>query len=170
MRYLVACFTLLIALPVAGYAQLDQKSFKKESPLFEQAINRIAESILPVYGVKQPAHAAYVEGCGPIFFVEVQFERAENPFASPPPAAEVKKNMERGLAAFKEKMMELLKKRFFELTAASDGGSLTVVTNVFNSNPAYAPNIPTQVVFIAKRDLASVDVAIHEYNFDPTAK
>lgn len=168
MRYLLACLTLLIALPVAGFAQFDQKAFKKESPTFEKAINAIADSVLPEYGVREKARAAYVEGCGPIFFVEVALERAANPFFNPGPPAEIKKNMERRLVETKEKVTDLLKTRFSELKAASDGGSLTVVMNVFNSNPAYAPSIPTQIVFIAKRQLASVDVAIHEYNLDPT--
>ena len=170
MRYLVACFTLLIALPVAGFAQLDQRAFRKEAPAFEQAINGIADSILPEYGVREKARGAFVEGCGPIFFVEVALERASNPFFSPGSQIEVKKNMERRLASSKEKISELLKAKFSDLKAASDAGSLTVVMNVFNSNPTYAPSLPTQVVFIAKRQLTSVDVAIHEYNLDPISK
>ena len=170
MRRFLSCITLLFLIPGLAYAQFDSHGFKKEAPAFEQAINGIADSLLPGYGVREQAKAAYIEGYGPVFFVEVALERAANPFFSPGSPTEVKRNMERRHKEIKEKIADLLKTKFSDLKAASDSGTVSVVMNVFNSNPAYAPDIPTQIVFTAKKHDTAIDVAIHEYNFDPSHK
>jgi hypothetical protein len=171
MRKFVYGLIFMTVMPVLAYAELDAVKFKKEAPAFEKAINAIADSVLPEYGVREPARSSYLEGYGPVFFIEIALERASNPFFSPGTPAEVKKNMERRLKEVKDKLSDLMKQRFSELTAAGgDAGALSVVVYVFNSNPGYAPDIPSQVVFTARKQAAGVDVAIHEYRLDSSRR
>src|SRR2546426_1476954 len=106
MRKFALCLTAML-IPVLGYGQVDEQKFKKEAPAFERALRRVADVILPDYGLVQPPHTAYLDGYGPVFVIEVALERSANPFFTPV-AADVKESVERRLKELKEKIPDLL--------------------------------------------------------------
>ena len=166
MRKFILCLSLLVVMPVLGYGQFDQQKFKKEAAQFEKAINGVVDAVFPQYGLREKAKATYLEGYGPVFFMEVELERPANPFFSQDSPAEVKQNIERRQKEMKEKMSDLLKQKFPELKSAGDSGTLSIVVYLYNTNPAYVPNLPSQIVFTAKKQDTAVEVTVHEYSLD----
>src|SRR5262245_28374051 len=165
MRKLVLLLAIVIAVPVFGHAQFDAKKFKKGAVAFERAIDGIADSVLPDYGRRRPTESMYLEGYGAVFVVEVALERASNPFFSPGSPEEVNRNMSRRQKEITTKISDLLKNRFSELQALGNSDAVSVVVNVFNSNPAYVKNLPAQIVFTARKRDAGVEVTQREYEF-----
>jgi hypothetical protein len=151
----------MMFLPMLSYGQFDEQNFKKESTSFEKALTGIASEILPDYAPQQ-SKVTYLEGYGPVFTMsEVALERSANPFSQPNPAT-IKQNMESRQKQITEKVKELLKAKFSELKSANDGGNLTVVIYMKDSNPIYA-KVPSQIVLTAHKKDAVVEVSVHEY-------
>jgi hypothetical protein len=160
-KYLISLILLLT--PALAHAQFETQQFKKETAALESAINGIVTGIVPDFGMLQKSRGTYIEGYGAVFTMEIMLDRAATPFSSPGTEKEVKQNVSRRHKEIKSKISDLLKERFSEMKSVGESGAVTVVIYVMNTNPAYVPDLPGQVVLTARKQGNSVEIAVREY-------
>src|SRR5262249_40764323 len=123
----------------------------------------VVAQVLPDFGLLKKTRSTFLEGYGVVFSVDAELERPANPFFTPGSKTEVKQNMARRKKELIEKLSFLLKEKFADMKSVGDSGSISVIVYLFNSNPAYVPDLPGQIVFTAKKQETGIDVAIREF-------
>ena len=158
MRRIVLCIVLMVA-PLLAQPKVDPLQFKKEAEGLEAAINSIATS-LNASQIRPRARSTYLEGYGAVFMIEIPLEPQANPFATPPTAAGLQQNVARLQQEIREKVVDLLKKRFSEVKSVGEGGAISVAVNLLVYNANLVPNLPGQLLFTAKKYGPDVQVTV----------
>jgi epoxyqueuosine reductase QueG len=148
----IVLFLLLVAGSAFAFeinkAQIDL--FKKESAALRQAIDDMM-SVTLGRGMTEFTKAAYLEGYGAVFTLEVSLEPTRSPFSSPKTPAEVRAVVAERRKAIENKLESLLKQRAESFQSLGPADALSVVVHVFNSNPVDVPDLPSEIVFTVKK-------------------
>ena len=147
---------LLLAAPQADVF----KVFKKEMAPLQSAVDTVVTSTGSQ--VLQRSRAAYVEGYGIVVTLEVAFETPQNIFSSPKSSAEVRSLVAQRRKDVQEKVTALVKQRVATTDSMGPMDSLAIVIHVLNTNPADIPNLPVQILMIAKKE-SPQQVAYREF-------
>jgi len=153
---LAGLFVLLAALPLAAQSKTD--SFRKEADALQRAADQ-AVSEVPGISVLQAAKAAYIAEFGVVVTMEVALEPPRNPFSSgAPDHAQLLAKQKQ----VRDKMKQFLSQHAAAVQSVEGGQFVAVVVHLFNSNPVDSPNLPRQMVFVAKKSDAS-NVSVKEF-------
>jgi hypothetical protein len=138
-----------------GQAQPVPEKIKADIKLVQNAVNDVVGLTIPGWGVLQGAKGAYLEGYGIVLNVEVAFDPPVNPFSPQRSPEEVRTISTQKRGEVQEKLTNVLKQKVPLLASLAPGESVAVILNVLNTNPAYMPDMPSQIIFSAKRQDAS---------------
>lgn len=147
----------------AGLGQTKEQIdvFKKEAALLRAAADEAVNSSVPGMALLQVSKATYLEGYGVVVTLEAQLEATRNPFSSPKSPAEIRTIVAQRRKDVQQKLEKLVKDRTGTLKSIGDTESLTVVLYLFNSNPADLTDLPSQIVFSArKQDPADIKIRV----------
>jgi hypothetical protein len=151
MKKIVVCVLVFAA---SAFAELDKgqvEVFKKESAALRASIDEIVNSTVAGRGMTEAAKATYLEGYGIVITLEASLEPTRSPFSSPKTPREIRDTVEERRRIIETRIEALLKQRVPALQSLAATDSLSVVLHLFNSNPADVPDLPSQVVFTAKK-------------------
>jgi hypothetical protein len=155
----LTCVLLLASCVLYGQAQPAPEKIKKSVASMQNAVNDIIGVTVPGWGVLQAAKGAYLDGYGVVVNVEVAFETPLNPFNGQKSPDEVRSAAAQKRKEILEKLTNLLKQKVPSLEDVGAAESVTIVLNVLNTNPAYTPDMPTQIILTArKQDATRVNV------------
>ena len=152
---------LLVFLLSSGflYGQL-QPPVEKISPdvrTIQNAVNEVVGTPIPGGGVLQVAKGAYLEGYGIVVSLEMAFAPPVNPFSPQKTPEEIRTTAAQQLKDVQQKLTNVLKQKVAQLESVGPAESVSVVLNILNTNPAYLPDMPSQIVFsVKKQDTARV--------------
>jgi hypothetical protein len=110
----------------------------------------------------QGAKGAYLDGYGIVINVEVAFDSPANPFSPIKTPEEIRKSAIQKRGEVQEKLTNALKQKVPLLDSLGPEESVAVILNVLNTNPAYTPDIPAQIILSTKKQDSS-QVKIVEY-------
>ncbi len=152
MRMLVL---LLMSGVLYGQTQPAPDKIKADVKTVQNAVNDVVGVALPGWGILQGAKAAYLEGYGIVANVEVAFDSPANPFTAIKTPEEIRKSATQKRGEVQEKLINALKQKVPLLDSLEPGESVAVILNVLNTNPAYVPDMPAQIIFSAKKQDSS---------------
>lgn len=161
MRKLLLTLLLMSSLAYAQSQPAPDK-IKADIKTVQNAVNDVVGLSVPGWGVLQGAKGAYLDGYGIVLNIEVAFDPPVNPFSPAKSPEEVRTTATQKRAEVQEKLTNVVKQKLPLLTSLAPGDSVAVVLNVLNTNPAYMPDMPTQIVLSAKKQDAA-RVSIREY-------
>src|SRR5437764_14049071 len=143
----------LILMSGIVYAQPRQapEKMRPDIKTVQNAVNDVVGLSLPGWGVLQGAKGAYLEGYGIVLNAEVALDPPVNPFSPQKSPEEVRTFSTQKSHEIQEKLVKLLKEKVPLLTSLAAADSVAIVLNVLNTNPAYMPDMPTQIIFSAKK-------------------
>jgi hypothetical protein len=142
-----------------GQTQPPPDKIKADIKTVQNAVNDVLGLSLPGWGVLQGAKGAYLEGYGIVLNAEVALDPPANPFSLQKSPEEVRTFSTQKSHEIQEKLVKLLKEKVPLLTSLAAADSVAIVLNVLNTNPAYMPDMPTQIIFSAKKqDSARVNI------------
>src|SRR6185436_17088485 len=96
---------------------------------------------------------------GVVVVLEVILEATRNPFSSPKTPNEIRKIVAERTTLVREKMQAFVKDRVQKLQCLGDTDALTIAVQLFNSNPADVPDLPSQLILTVKKsDVTQVAV------------
>jgi hypothetical protein len=125
-------------------------AFKKEYRALQRDVDMAIDTSVPGAELLQTAKAAYLEEFGIVVTLEVALERpVANPFSAPRSAAEIRLSLNERRKLLQDKVQSLLKLKAGTLVSLGPGQSVAIVVHLFN--PSNVANIPTQIIFIAKK-------------------
>src|SRR5436190_1782347 len=137
-----------------------QPTVEKISPdvrTIQDAVNKVVGTPVPGGGVLQVAKGAYLDGYGIVVSLEVAFDPPVNPFSPQKTPEEIRTTAAQRLKDVQEKVTNVLKQKVVQLESVGPAESVSVVLNILNTNPAYLPDMPSQIVFsVKKQDTARV--------------
>src|SRR6266566_7612818 len=143
------------------YAQ-GQPAVEKISPdvrTIQDAVNKVVGTPVPGGGVLQVAKGAYLDGYGIVVSLEVAFAPPVNPFSPQKTPEEIRTTAAQQLKEVQEKLTNVLKQKAAQLESVAPAESVSVVLNILNTNPAYLPDMPSQIIFsVKKQDTARVSL------------
>jgi hypothetical protein len=158
MRKLVLSL-LLMSGALYGQSQPAPDKIRADVKTVQNAVNDVVGLSIPGWGVLQGAKGAYLEGYGIVLNIEIAFDPPVNPFSPQKTAEEVRTTATQKRSEVQEKLKNVLKQKLPVLASLAPGDSVAVILNVLNTNPAYLPDMPSQIIFSAKKqDAASVKV------------
>jgi len=139
-----------------AFAQADKPApnevLKKETAALANDVDKVLSGAIPNRGPFQGgAKATYLDGYGIIVTVETALEPPRGIFGSSKTVAELQQTMNQHLSDVQKGLRSLLEERSGKLQSVADNESVTVVVYISNFNPD-VPNVPTQVVFTAKKE------------------
>jgi hypothetical protein len=155
MRQIYLC-ALILMLSGSVFAQDKAKMgpqmdlFKRESTALRGAIDDVMNAVLG-RGVLDPAKATYLEGYGAVITLEVSLEPTRSPFTSPRSPAEIRTVVSQRRQAITEKLEGLLKERAGTMQSIGSTEAVTIVLYLLNANPADVPDLPSQILFTARK-------------------
>ena len=161
MRKLILCVLLMSGIAY-GQGQPAPEQIKADVKIVQNAVNDVVGLSIPGWGVLQGAKGAYLDGYGIVLNVEVAFDPPVNPFSPLKSPEEVRTTATQKRAEVQEKLTNILKQKLPSLTSLAPGDSVAVILYVLNTNPAYMPDMPTQIILSAKMQDAT-RVSIREY-------
>src|SRR5439155_12351381 len=146
---------LLVFLLSSGflYGQL-QPPVEKISPdvrTIQNAVNEVVGTPIPGGGVLQVAKGAYLEGYGIVVSLEMAFGPFVNPFSPQKTPEEIRTTATQRLKEVQDKLTSILKQKVMLLESIAPSESVSVILNILNTNPAYSPEMPSQVIFSVKK-------------------
>ena len=153
---------LLISGVLYGQTQPAPEKIRADVKLVQNAVNDVVGLTIPGWGVLQGAKGAYLEGYGIVLNVEVAFDPPVNPFSPQRSPEEVRTIATQKRGDVQEKLTNVLKQKVPLLTSLAGDESVAVILNVLNTNPAYMPDMPSQIIFSAKKQDPS-QVSIRPY-------
>jgi len=107
----------------------------------------------------QVAKGAYLDGYGIVVSLEVAFDPPVNPFSPQKTPEEIRTTAAQRLKEVQEKVTNVLKQKVAQLESVGPAESVSVVLNILNTNPAYLPDMPSQIIFsVKKQDTARVSL------------
>lgn len=152
MLRLIPYMLMVVGMVFAQSGRVDTQKFKKEAVPIQEAIDDVITSSIPGYALLQETRAAYLEGYGIAFTLEVALDTPRNPFSSPrPAAAELRKVVDGRRKEVKNKLVELLKQKVGGLESVAPMETVAVVVHWMNTNPADLPDLPVQLVASIKK-------------------
>jgi hypothetical protein len=153
---------LLMSSALYSQAQPAPEKIKPDTKTVQNAVNDVIGSSIPGWGVLQGAKAAYLEGYGIVLDIELAFDPPMNPFSPQKSPEEVRKTATQKRSEVQDKLTNIVKNNLPSLTSLAPGDSVAIILNVLNTNPAYTPDMPSQIVLSAKKQDAA-NVIIREY-------
>ena len=153
---------LLLVLLVSGILYGQGQPVEKISPdvrTIQKAVNDVVGTPIPGGGVLQVAKGAYLNGYGIVVSLEVAFDPPVNPFSPQKTPEEIRTTAAQRLKDVQEKLTNVLKQKVAQLESVGPAESVSVVLNILNTNPAYLPDMPSQIIFsVKKQDTARVSL------------
>src|SRR3989475_3629976 len=157
MRVLFAF--LLTSGIVYGQASPTDEKIRADVRTIQDAVNKIVGTPLPGGGVLQVAKGAYLEGYGIVVSLEVAFDPPVNPFSPQKSPEEIRTTAAQRLKEVQNQLTNILKQKVAQLESVGPAESVSVVLNILNTNPAYLPDMPSQIIFsVKKQDTARVSL------------
>jgi hypothetical protein len=153
---------VLVSSFVDSQAQAAPDKIKTDVRTIQTAVNDAVGTSLPGWGVLQSAKAAYLEGYGVVVTMEIAFDSPANPFTGNKSPEEVRATAAQKRKEVQEKLMNVLKQKTAALESIAPTESVAIILNVLNTNPAYVPNMPSQIIFSVKKQDAA-HPSIKEY-------
>ena len=130
---------------------------KKDVVTVQNAINEAVGISLPGWGVLQAPKGAYLEGYGLVVTMEIAFDSPANPFTANKSPEEVRATAAQRRKEVQEKLTNILKQKAGVLDSIAPTESVAIVMNILNTNPAYIPDMPAQIILsVKKQDAATV--------------
>lgn len=153
-------FSLLLLSSLAySQTQPAPDKIKADIKSVQNAVNDVIGLSLPGWGILQGAKGAYLEGYGIVLDTEVALDPPINPFSAQKSPEEVRNFANQKRREIQEKLVNILKEKVPLLTSLAPAESVAVVLNVLNTNPAYVPDMPAQIILSAKKqDSARVNI------------
>ena len=155
-------FALLASGALYGQNQPAPDKIKADVTSVQNAVNDVVGLSIPGWGILQGAKGAYLDGYGIVLNVEVAFDPPVTPFTPQRSPEEVRKTATQKRADVQDKLTNVVKQKLPLLSSLSPGDSVAVILNVLNTNPAYTPDMPTQIILSAKKEDAA-HVAVREF-------
>jgi hypothetical protein len=155
-------FVLLASGTLYGQNQPAPEKIKADVASVQNAVNDVVGLSIPGWGILQGAKGAYLDGYGIVLNVEVAFDPPITPFTPRKSPEEVRKTSTQKRAEVQGKLTNIVKEKLPLLSSLAPGDSVAVILNILNTNPAYTPDMPTQIVLSAKKQDAE-HVAVREY-------
>jgi len=157
MRVLFA-FLLTSGIVYAQASPPDEK-IKADVRTIQTAVNDIVGTPLPGGGVLQVARGAYLDGYVIVVSLEVAFDPPVNPFSPQKSPEEIRTTAAQRLKEVQDKLTTVLKQKVMLLESIAPSESVSVILNILNLNPAYLPEMPSQVIFtVKKQDAGRVNI------------
>jgi hypothetical protein len=147
---------------VYGQAEPSPEKIKADIKTVQNAVNDVVGLSIPGWGVLQGARGAYLEGYGIVLNIEIAFDPPVNPFSPQKSPEEVRTTATQKRGEVQEKLKNVIKQKVPLLASLAPGDSVAVILNVLNTNPAYLPDMPSQIILTAKKQDAS-SVRVLEY-------
>jgi len=152
-------FVLLTSGIVSGQASPPDEKIKADVRTIQNAVNETMGTPVPGGGVLQVARGAYLDGYGIVVSLEVAFDPPVNPFTPQKSPEEIRTTATQRLKEAQEKLTSVLKQKVALLESIAPSDSVSVILNILNTNPAYLPDMPSQVIFsVKKQDTARVSI------------
>ena|SRR5438876_630948 len=153
---------VLISSFVDGQAQAASDKIKTDVRTIQTAVNDAVGTSLPGWGVLQAAKAAYLDGYGVVVTMEIAFDSPANPFTGNKSPEEVRVTAAQKRKEVQEKLMNILKQKTATLESIAPTESVAIILNILNTNPAYVPNMPSQIIFsVKKQDAAHPSIKVY---------
>ena len=141
-----------------GQVSPDEK-IRADVRTVQNAINEIVGSPIPGGGVLQVAKGAYLDGYGIVVSLEMAFDTPVNPFSPQKTPEEIRTTTTQRLREVQDKLTNVLKQKVMLLESVTPSESVSVILNILNTNPAYLPDMPSQIIFsVKKQDAARVSI------------
>jgi len=156
---------LVFVLLVSGILYGQGQPVEKISPdvrTIQKAVNDVVGTPIPGGGVLQVAKGAYLDGYGIVVSLEVAFDPPVNPFSPQKTPEEIRSTAAQRLKDVQEKLTNVLKQKVAQLESVGPAESVSVVLNILNTNPAYLPDMPSQIIFSVKKQ-DSARVSLRQY-------
>ena len=166
MKKTFLCILLFAATTFAGTDKAQMDSFKKESPVLRNAIGDAVGSVIPGRSYIDLPKASYLEGYGAVITLEVSLGPTRSPFSSPETPEQVRKMVDQRRKEITQKLETVLKQRVGTMQSILPNDSVTIVLYLLNSNPADVPDLPSQIIFTAKKPAQKEDptqVTVQEF-------
>jgi hypothetical protein len=152
---------LFLSLLVSGVAfgqNQPPEKIKPDVTAVQNAVNEAVGVSLPGWGVLQGAKGAYLVGYGVVVTIEVALDSPLTPFSGQKTPEEVRATATQRRKDVQEKLTNILKQKTASLSIAP-AESVAVIVNILNTNPAYVPDMPAQIVLsVKKQDAGNVNV------------
>jgi hypothetical protein len=141
--------TLMMSVLLAGVLQTPMDTFKKEmKPLQDSVDGLVTESRGTIMSESK---ASWIEGYGVVVSVEVALEPPRNALFPSAGAPSSRNEAEARATArqkdIKDKVTAFLKQRVGAMQSLGAEDSLAIAVHLMNTNPAFTPNLPHQLVF-----------------------
>ena len=144
---------------VYGQASPTDEKIRADVRTIQDAVNEIVGTPIPGGGVLQVAKGAYLDGYGIVVSLEVAFDPPVNPFSPQKSPEEIRTTAAQRFKEVKDKLTSVLKQKVMQLESIAPSESVSVILNILNTNPAYLPEMPSQVIFsVKKQDAARVSI------------
>ena len=160
--FVLSFLLLLFSGVLYGQGQPAADKVKIDANSVQNAVNDGLGLSLPGWGVLQNAKGAYLEGYGIVVNVEVAFDPPMNPFTALRSPEEIRKFATQKRGEVQEKLTSILKQKVPVLASIAPTDSVSIILNVLNTNPAYVPDMPSQIIFTAKKQ-DPVHIKVLEY-------
>jgi hypothetical protein len=158
-------FAVLI-FAAGAFAQQPDKAwldaFKKESAVLTAAVEEAVSGVVPGRSVLETPKATYLEGFGAVITLEASLEPTRSPFSTVKSPAEVRLTVSQRRKAIQQKIEGVLKQRTAAMQSVNATDSVTIVLYLLNSNPADVPDLPSQIIFTARKE-NPLQVSIREF-------
>ena len=124
--------------------------FKKDMSPLQSAM----ETLIASTGVQilEKPRAAYIEGYGVVITMYIAFEPPQGIFSTPKPAKELQSVVAQRRKDLQDKLKTFVKRQVLVTDSIGANDSLAVILHVLNTNPVDLPNLPVQILVIAKKD------------------
>ena len=94
--------------------------------------------------------------------MEIAFDSPANPFTGNKSPEEVRATAAQKRKEIQEKLLNVLKQKTASLDSIAPTESVAIILNVLNTNPAYVPNMPSQIIFsVKKQDAAHPSIKVY---------
>jgi hypothetical protein len=153
---------LLTSSLLYGQAPAAPEKIRADIKAVQDAVNDVVGLSIPGWGVLQGAKGAYLKGYGFVFNIEIAFDPPVNPFSPQKSPEAVRATATQKRSEVQEKLTNILKQKLPSLASLAPGDSVAVILNVLNTNPAYMPDMPSQIILSARKEDAD-KVSIDEY-------
>ena len=159
-RIMLLLFVFLLTSSIVyGQASPTDEKIRSDVRTIQDAVNEIVGTPVPGGGVLQVAKGAYLDGYGIVVSLEVAFGPFVNPFSPQKTPEEIRTTATQRLKEVQDKLTSILKQKVMLLESIAPSESVSVILNILNTNPAYLPEMPSQVIFsVKKQDAARVSI------------
>jgi hypothetical protein len=145
-----------------GQNQLPVEKIKSDVTVMQNAVNDSVGASLPGWGVLQGAKGAYLDGYGIVVSMEVALDAPATPFSGQKSPEEVRMTANQKRKEVEDKLTNVLKEKTAALQSIAPTESVAIIINILNTNPAYVPDLPAQIIFTAKKQDGHVSLKAYK--------